>query len=386
MTNEGSSFMACSIDSTLVRQTVEKLRPRAGAIEEARCVPDDVVEDLRACGFFRALVPARYGGLESCLLPLWESLSEVGEACCSTAWVTSLFASHSLIAAWFPVAAQDALWKDEPDTLIGSSLAPMGRLTPAAGGFKLSGEWSFSSGIDHAEWLLLGARDADARSYLVLVRANSASLTDDWQVCGLQGTGSKSLALEDYPVGEEFLLSMESLENGETPGHQLNPHAPFHFPWRPAFSFSFVPPALGAARSALSFSRSYLRERRSAYTGKKYAENPIGWVRLAESASEIETALTLLRRDVEAIESELARSRPVDRAVVDRSCYTPALIVKLCRQAVTRLFHMSAGQALYRDNALQRNFRDIQAIGQHPGVNIDIAGQTYGRSLLDGER
>jgi alkylation response protein AidB-like acyl-CoA dehydrogenase len=366
-----------------LRASAEKLKSQAEAIEQERRIPPSVMDDLRVSGLFRSFVPARYGGLESEVLPVLEGLIEIGEACSSTAWVSSIFATHSLIGAWFSEVAQEALWKDSPDTLIGSSLAPVGELESRPGGYSLSGSWSFSSGIDHAEWLLLGAKDEQREAQLVLVRTAGVSIVDDWQVCGLEGTGSKSLTVEGTYVPESFVLSMSDLEAQSTPGHRLNSVRPFHLPWRPAFSFSFVPPAIGAAKAALAASRAYLSARESAYTGTKFRDKPVGWMRLAESAGEIETALTLMRRDVWEMEECLRVQETVPRSLIHRSSYTPALIVELCRRAVTRLFHLGGGRALYRDSSLQRNFRDIQAIGQHPGVNIDIAGESYGRGLLD---
>ena len=371
------------LNPVLMQEIASELLSQAEAVEQNRCVDQSMLEKLREAGLCRALVPARYGGWESRFLPILEQLVDIGSACASTAWVASLFASHSLIAAWFPETAQDAVWSESPDTLIGSSLAPMGELWSAKDGFALKGEWSFSSGIDHAEWLILGAKNEKAESVLVLVRASVVTVSDDWFVCGLKGTGSKSLSIQETAVPAAFVLPMSVLESGQTPGHEVNKASVFRFPWRPAFSFSFVPTALGVAQQALQTSRSYLSDRSSAYTGKKFVENPVGWVQLAESASEIETAMSLLHRDVGQIENALAEGGAVSKSLVLRASYTPALIVKLCRQAVNRLFHISGATALYENRQLERNFRDTQAIGQHPGVNIDIAGQAYGRGLLE---
>ena len=54
-----------------------------------------------------------------------------------------------------------------------------------------------------------------------------------------------------------------------------------------------------------------------------------------------------------------------------------------CRRSVERLFQQSGAGALRREAPLQRYLRDILAVGQHPGVNIDIAGPMYGKALLE---
>ena len=46
------------------RQLVPVLRDRAPEAERLRRMPDETVADFRAADFYRALQPARYGGLE----------------------------------------------------------------------------------------------------------------------------------------------------------------------------------------------------------------------------------------------------------------------------------------------------------------------------------
>ena len=176
---------------------------------------------------------------------------------------------------------------------------------------------------------------------------------------------------------------MAAIEGGHTPGHRVNSAGVFRYPWRAAFSFSFVPTALGIAGSALSLSRSYFNEKCSAYTGKKFADSPVAWVKLAESAGELEAAWALVLRNLSELDSLVKNGESVCEEVVVRSCYAPAQTVVLCRSAVERLFQMSGAWGLLKETSLQRNFRDIQAVGQHPGVNIDIAGQAYGKALLE---
>jgi len=53
-------------------------------------------------------------------------------------------------------AAED-VWRHDTAVLISSSYMPKGRVRRVAGGFQLDGRWSFSSGVDHADWVFLGA-------------------------------------------------------------------------------------------------------------------------------------------------------------------------------------------------------------------------------------
>jgi 3-hydroxy-9,10-secoandrosta-1,3,5(10)-triene-9,17-dione monooxygenase len=59
--------------------------------------------------------------------------------------------------ALFDARAQQEMWGDDPTAMHSSSYNPTGKATPAAGGYRLSGRWSFSSGCDHCRGVNLGA-------------------------------------------------------------------------------------------------------------------------------------------------------------------------------------------------------------------------------------
>ncbi len=63
---------------------------------------------------------------------------------------------HPWQLALFPRQAQDDVWGADPATRMSSSYAPTGKASQVDGGHRLDGRWSFSSGCDHASWVLLG--------------------------------------------------------------------------------------------------------------------------------------------------------------------------------------------------------------------------------------
>ncbi|GIT69377.1 MAG: hypothetical protein Ct9H300mP27_04810 [Chloroflexota bacterium] len=75
------------------------------------------------------------------------------------------------------------------------------------GGYKVSGRWSFASGIRHSEWVAGGAvvknqkEDAPQQIRLV-VPTVQVQIHDNWQVVGLKGTGSCDYSISDVFVPE----------------------------------------------------------------------------------------------------------------------------------------------------------------------------------------
>ena len=49
------------------------------------------------------------------------------------------------------------VWGEDKHVRVSSSYAPLGKVEPVEGGFRLSGRWGWSSGCDHCSWVLLGA-------------------------------------------------------------------------------------------------------------------------------------------------------------------------------------------------------------------------------------
>src|SRR5207245_1594145 len=101
---------------------VPVLRERAGRTEELRRLPDETIADLHHTGLFRILQPGRVGGSELPFRSIVELVAVIGRGCGSTAWVlANLAAHHWLLGMWAP-EAQDEIWGQSPDNLIGSAL------------------------------------------------------------------------------------------------------------------------------------------------------------------------------------------------------------------------------------------------------------------------
>ena len=103
---------------------------------------------------------------------------------------------------------------------------------------------------------------------------------------------------------------------------------------------------------------------------------------IAESAAEIDSARLLMMRDTRSAMDAMRAGREMSLAERARARRDHAYIVRLCRQAVDRLFTAVGGQGIFLDNVAQRKFRDIHAMSGHLALNWDIAGTTYGRVTL----
>jgi alkylation response protein AidB-like acyl-CoA dehydrogenase len=369
-----------------IRELAPSLRARAGELERIRQVPAESIRELSDAGLFRALTPKRYGGTELALVPLFEALVELARACTSTGWVGSLIAFHNFLAARFDVRVQDELWANGPDLRIATSVAPSGEGVRTADGVRVTGRWSYLSGVDHCAWAVLNTPVRDPRhpnhkpmNHFVVVPASDYVIDDDWHVAGLRGTGSKSVRVEDVLVPSHRVELVLAVAAGETAG--LAGHAAlFKVAYDGLFPLAFAPPAIGTALATIDHYREYTANRQAAYTGTAFRTKPTAWLRLAEATAHADVSRLVLERDLQALQQVTGTSGAMP--VIERARYDVAYIVDLCSRAVDRAFGGSGGRALFETNPLQRCFRDMHAITQHAATSLDDAAERYGQYLL----
>jgi 3-hydroxy-9,10-secoandrosta-1,3,5(10)-triene-9,17-dione monooxygenase len=367
---------------------VPSLRERAPRAEQLRRLPDETIADLHSSGLFRMLQPARVGGSELPYRALFELTAVIGRGCGSTAWVLgNLAAHHWLLGMWHP-EAQEEIWDESPDALISSTLAfARGRARRVEGGYRLSGRWPFSSGINPSTWNMFGAIVSDeetgqSEARMFLVPASDYTIIDTWQVIGLIGTGSNDVEVVDVFVPAYRTLATERIKGGPNRGSELNPGTLYKLPAVSLFAFAVAGVSLGIARGAIEQFTETTRTRRSGYTGRSLADFTNIQVHLAEAAALADAAEAIVLRDCD--EATRITEAGVVPSIEQRSRYRRdgAFAATLCTKAVDLLFAATGGTAIYETNPIQRAFRDVHAANAHYMLNWDINGAVYGRVAL----
>ena len=367
---------------------VPVLRERAARAEALRRLPDETIADLHRSGLFRMLQPARVGGSELPYRALCELTAVIGEGCGSTAWVLANLAAHHWLLAMWPQQVQDEIWGESPDNLVSSALIfPRGRAERVPGGYRLSGRWPFSSGIDCARWNMIGAYCIDeeigrSEARMFLLPASDYRIIDTWQVIGLSGTGSKDVEVKDVFVPDHRSIAAEEITGGPNPGSAVNPAPVFRLPAISLFAFAIAGVSLGIARGALRGYIAATRTRRSEYSGKNLADFSTVQVRLGEAAALVDAAEAIMLRDCD--EATRITEAGVVPDLEQKAGYRRdgAYAATLCTQAVDLLFNASGGGAVYERNPIQRAFRDAHAAKGHFMLSWNVHAAVYGRVAL----
>ncbi|MCL2535301.1 MAG: hydroxylase, partial [Nocardiaceae bacterium] len=206
-----------------IEQYADEIRADGAEGDKLMRLTDASAKRLRESGAIRMLQPKGHGGLEVHPREYAETAMAIGAMDGATGWVGGIVGVHSWELAFFDPKAQDEVWGKDPDTWMASPYAPMGVAVPTDGGYILNGRWSFSSGTDHCQWVMIGAAVGDRggnRSmppqilHVLLPRSDYEIDQESWNVVGLRGTGSKDLIVKDAFIPTHRTLDASKVFDG----------------------------------------------------------------------------------------------------------------------------------------------------------------------------
>ncbi|MEB8339582.1 3-hydroxy-9,10-secoandrosta-1,3,5(10)-triene-9,17-dione monooxygenase oxygenase subunit [Streptomyces endophyticus] len=371
-----------------VRSLLPGIEERAVAADEARRIPSSTVGELTDAGVFRMLQPRRYGGLEADPVDFYEVVRTISAVCCSTGWVASVLGVHPWQLALFPRQAQEEVWGEDPDTLLSSAYAPVGRLTPVDGGYKLGGRWSFSSGCEHAGWLLLGALVVGAQGrpvdfLTVLVPRSDCRVEDVWDVVGLRGTASNDILVEDAFVPAHRVIRNYEQAQLRGPGQKVNRGPLYRLPFGTVFTSAVTAPVIGAVGGGYDSYVSLMKERvRLSLGGGMFAEDPFAQVAIARAASDIDASVLQMDRNLREMAVLAAADQEIPMELRLRARRDQVRGTERAVSAIDLLFKTAGGHSLRRGNPIERAWRDAHAGSVHVANDVERALAMYGRGAF----
>ncbi|MGH9212874.1 MAG: hypothetical protein ACRD2C_19720 [Acidimicrobiales bacterium] len=78
------------------------------------------------------------------------------------------------------------------------AVPPTGTATPVEGGYRVTGQWAFASGCQHAHWFVGHCVVDDGRQppvRMMVLPTSDVEIKDTWSVSGLCGTGSHDVVV-----------------------------------------------------------------------------------------------------------------------------------------------------------------------------------------------
>lgn len=370
------------------RALVPALRERAAECARLGRLPDATIADFQRAGFFRIMQPARFGGYELEPQVFFDVQATLAEGCMSSAWVLGVVAIHNWQIGMFDERAQRDVWEVDSSVLASSSYMPVGKVTRADGGFRLSGHWGFSSGSKHCRWALLGAMvppaeaggAPDYRTFLVPVA--DYEIRDNWNVSGLEGTGSHDIVVKDAWVPEYRTHRSQDGFAGTNPGCAVNANPIFRLPFGQVFVRAVSSSSIGALRGAAASYLQINRDRVGLNDGKRAALDPVGQNAVAEALVVADESMLVMSRNFARMLESVNGGAPltIDERIKMR--FEAALVSEKCVRAMNQLFYGCGAQGIYRDHPINRFWLDINAGRNHVANNAAKFGRNMGATLM----
>jgi alkylation response protein AidB-like acyl-CoA dehydrogenase len=197
------------------RSLAPLLARQGDANEKLGRLSGETIAALQEAGFFGLLVPRCFGGYEAAPDVALAVIEAISEADGSTGWVLmACNVGTGSAAGYLPRAGAEAVFGKHIPIIAGEG-APRGRAEVDGKGFRLSGRWSYGSGVLHTEYLHTGGmvydngKPREARTFIV--PTGEAKFLGNWDVIGLNATGSIDYGLDDVYVPEEMTHSPNAL-------------------------------------------------------------------------------------------------------------------------------------------------------------------------------
>ena len=216
----GAHLQTSSAQAQRAKQLLPLLDQHADHADQEGRLAAEVVDALRRDRLFLMWTPKELGGLELDPVQSLDVLAIASYGDASAGWV--VMAANLAIGtggAYLGGSAAAELFAGDKYPVIAGQGTRPGTATRVDGGFKLTGSWSFGSGLlhsTHTHSLAIIAETGEPRIFVAPIEQAHLKL-DSWNVMGLRGTGSVDYTMDGVFVPEaytHFAFTSEPMRGG----------------------------------------------------------------------------------------------------------------------------------------------------------------------------
>ena len=354
-----------------IQEHAQQLRNEHKPCDEQGQLTSTTKDIILNSGGMRLLQPMSHGGLESSPADFYQWVRSVAYHNPSAGWVAGVVGVHPWEVALVDPKLQNEIYGKNPNNWIASPYAPMGKATPEADGFRLSGRWQYSTGTDHCAWVVLGGMVVDHNGkpsnppevrHFFLPRSDYDIVQDSWQVMGLSGTGSKDVVVEDAFIPEYRTLLHNALADGEYANRHTN--TLYHLPFGCIFSGAIAAATFGIAEGAIQQYRNYL-ETRVSMSGVVGKSDPFQLEALAEVEADIAAGICHVDHMISQWLEQLSKGNPITKAQRLDFRRNQVRAVQRILFGVDKLFARAGSGSIWTTRTLEHYWRDLRTAGTH---------------------
>lgn len=356
------------------------VRSQAEDSERLRTLSPSIIDEMWARGLMSAFNPVAAGGVEPSFPEMIETWIEMAWQDGSFGWVGIANLPSSFAAACYlpDEGFAEVFTANDNRVTMGGQFFPNGQGASVAGGYRLSGSWSFGSGTGHSQYVAAGflpmddgeirwVADGVPDMQVAVLPRDEVTFTDGWHVQGLKGTGSYDYRVDDVfvPASRTFPLFSRSPLRGSSPATRMG--------LMPVTAAGHAAWALGVAKSMLDDVGELAATKFRMSDMASLASRPTFQKALAHHTAAWRAARLLV----------LDAFTTAEVAVDSGADLTPALRADMRVAAVyatdtarqcAEWAHLAAGtDAIREGRRLERAFRDIYTGTQHAFISEKVA-------------
>ncbi|MDB5997333.1 MAG: hsaA 1 [Pseudomonas sp.] len=358
---------------------IAEIADRRNEFNQLSHVPRDMIDKMKAIGIFRASTPKRFGGDALAPAEFLRIVERVSEADGSAGWVTA-FGSANIYLASLPVETQALIYADGPDQVYAGGLYPLQPAIEIEGGWEVSGHWRFASGCKGANWIGVGIGGTAAngggaaagKPLTAVFPAAEVQIVDNWNVVGMQGTGSHDLKLSKQKIDHAWTFVRGTAATIDEPL--------YHYPSVSYQAQVHAAVNLGLARAALDLVTAMSGSTKTVTGAPRLGDRAYYRSELGKAEAMLRSARAFFYEAPEAVWASIQAGNPVTPEQANLLRLSATHAAHTCAEVVQKAYRLAGTAAIFNDNRLQWILRDSMVVTQHAFLGeatYDSAGALF---------
>ncbi len=351
-----------------LQQLVAEIAARREEFDRLSHVPRDVINSMKRAGIFRAATPRRFGGDACSPAEFLRMVEAIAVADGSAAWVAAFGSANTYLAA-LPLETQRKIYAGGPDQVFAGGLYPLQPARPAEGGVRVTGRWRFASGCMAADWIGVGISvdtplfksQAQSTTYMAVCPANEVQIIENWDVVGMQGTGSHDTSVQDKFYSLEWICARGAVGLVDEPLYRY-----------PALSYQAEVHAavnIGLARAALDTVTEMSGGAKIMPGAAKLADRAYYRSELARAEAKWRSARAFFYDASEHAWDVLLAGNPIKLELENLLRLSATHAAHSSAEVVQQVYRIAGMAAIHKSHRLQHIVRDSMVVTQHASLS-----------------
>lgn len=341
------------------------------ATERNRALSSDLFDAIRNAGLFSLWLPKDYGGPEIPVRDFMLVIEILARADASIAWCAANASTYSAFSGYLSASTAREIWNDGQNVVAGAINSNRATAVLEPGGYRVTGTWSFASGISHSTWLLGGCRMVDGEEQrvrpdglpdvrLMFFPKSEAHVLDTWDVSGLRGTGSHDFRVESIFVPGDRTIDFVAPVS-------MHPGRIYNLPLATVFNSALMGAPLGVARACIDALTGFADSKVPVGSSLVLRDTPTVQGLVGRAEAMLRSARAFLLESTQAFWTAGETGGPTlrDRALV-RLAGSHAAATSV--QVADMMFQAGGGTAIQESGRLARCWRDVHAMSHHAAI------------------